>query len=211
MDDPVTAIIDGKTMTWENKYAGPVDKEEQAPSDTRPHGVGGMVTATLDGQIVSWTNQYTGPSATMPTQDVQVNSVPPEINASQATTVLDQVQKPTPSSTEAPIKAVAKTSAIVSTNSPVNLAAKASSMLFAQASKASAYFGNKASSMTPVQASFEDLAEPTAKSSAKESSTAAISAPSGSWGRQAYYNAAQGHAEGLMFLNHYGNANDLPG
>ena len=208
MDDPVTAIIDGKTMTWENKFAGPVDKGEQAPADDRPHDVGEMVTATIDGQIVSWTNQYTGPSATTPTQDAQVNSAPPESNASQATTVLDQVQNPISSSTEASIKAAAKTSAIVSTPSTINLAVKASSMLLAQASKVSAYFGKKAS---PVATSFENLAKPTAKASAKASSTAAIGAPSGSWGRRAYYNAAQGHAEGLMFLNHYGNANDLPG
>lgn len=211
IDDAVTVTIDGNIVTWKNKYAGQMDKEEQTQADTRPHVVGDMVTATLDGNIVSWTNQYAGPSGTMPTQDAQVKSVPAESDVPQATTIAGQVHNPPLSPTEASIKAIAKTSAMLSTHTPVNLAIKASSMLVAQASKASAYFGNKASPMTSVKASFKDLAKPTVKSSAKASSTAAIGAPSGSWGRQAYYNAAQGHAEGLTFLNHYGNANDLPG
>ena len=53
---------------------------------------------------------------------------------------------------------------------------------------------------------------PTSTTSAeRSSSTSPRPTPSNSWGRRAYYNAGQGHADGLVFLNHFGNANALPG
>ena len=40
---------------------------------------------------------------------------------------------------------------------------------------------------------------------------ASSEANSGSWARQAYYNAADGTSQGITFLNHFGGANGVPG
>ena len=52
-----------------------------------------------------------------------------------------------------------------------------------------------------------------AMDSTAAASTSEASAPvsSGSWARQAYYNAADGTTEGITFLNHFGGANGIPG
>ena len=189
--DAVTATINGQTVTWMNKYPGPMDKEAAGNADNVPHGVGDMVTATIDGQIVSWMNEYTGPAVA--------------------------------SSTNALVKTTPSTFSTVLGSNPANLVGKASSILSAQVSKASAYIGGKASSVTAAKSSWRlsplsTMHAPSAASSTAASSTSAVrtsssgtSVPSGSWGRQAYYNAAQEKAEGLVFLNHFGTTNALPG
>lgn len=221
VDDPVTATINGETVTWANKYKGSKDTNANNHGDTGPDGVGEMVTATINDQIVHWTNDYAGPSAATSAQQTSIRTASNEIYTSQATTAAHHIQDLT-SSTEAFANSVAKTPSTVPTNSLVNIASKASSILSAKASQAAAYFGNKAAPktqakplpQTPAKATSKAPAKSSSKSSSKaSSSTSAVStsAPSGSWGRQAYYNAAQGHVEGLVFLNHFGNANALPG
>lgn len=52
----------------------------------------------------------------------------------------------------------------------------------------------------------------TPSSIARPSATTASSpASSGTWTRQAYYNAEDGIAQGLTFLNHFGGAKGIPG
>ena len=46
---------------------------------------------------------------------------------------------------------------------------------------------------------------------AASSAMASSEASSGSWARQAYYNAADGTSQGITFLNHFGGVNGVPG
>lgn len=51
----------------------------------------------------------------------------------------------------------------------------------------------------------------TTSSSFSTTGQATSQATSGSWARQAYYNAASGTADGLTFLNHFGGTDGIPG
>lgn len=189
--DPVTATIDNKVVTWVNRYAVNDNKEVQGDDG---HDVGLMVTATINGQIVSWVNQYRGPEATTALQD-SGSTAASDLGISQATSVAPAVQR---------------VASILTSNAPVNLAAKTSTM---HSAEASVHADNKnlaspdivAQSSSGLAKSSSKLAQPSNKTLPK------TSAPSNSWGRQAYYNAGKAHAEGLVFLNHFGNANALPG
>ncbi|KAL9103223.1 MAG: hypothetical protein Q9163_001710 [Psora crenata] len=52
---------------------------------------------------------------------------------------------------------------------------------------------------------------PTATTSSFSPAGTGPGTDSGSWNRQAYYNADEGTSEGLMFLNHFGGTNGIPG
>lgn len=47
--------------------------------------------------------------------------------------------------------------------------------------------------------------------SSEISSSSVLDTGTGGWTRQAYYNAADGTAEGVMFLNHFGGVQGIPG
>ncbi|KAL8794335.1 MAG: hypothetical protein Q9195_003162 [Heterodermia aff. obscurata] len=216
--DAVTATIDCQVVTWINKYAGPVNEEAAQAENSVPHGVDEMVTATINGQIVSWTNQYTGPSTASSLNPTPVAPAPVETTTSQATTAALQAQAFSSSPTDAPAKTTPTTFSTVPTSNPANLVGKASSLISAKVSKASAYISAKASSVTATTPSSTTLPLATVHATSTSSSipsarttSSGTSVPSGSWRRQAYYNAAQEKAEGLVFLNHFGTAHDLPG
>jgi len=74
-------------------------------------------------------------------------------------------------------------------------------------------FLSSASTLSSSTAPTPHLSLPSATSSRNAVSTSAqldASPSTGSWTRQAYYNAGEGVAEGLTFLNHFGQADSIP-
>ena len=151
-----------------------------------------MVSATIDGQVVSWKNVYAGPGvstglpAPVAAQEYDVNESTPDATAYdsyvQVVTVLTTVTLSGASGSMTAVSDVVVSSLVASNVVPSNAVVSSTVASSVEASTAAA-----SSSMVLAPASSE------------------------SWTRQAYYNAADGTAQGITFLNHFGGVNRVPG
>jgi hypothetical protein len=151
-----------------------------------------MVSATIDGQVVSWTNVYAGlgVSTGLP---APVTALEYDANESSAdATAYESYEEVVTILTTITLSgAMGSTTAVsdVVISTEVALNVVPSSVM----------------TSSVVASSVET------PSVAASSLMASAPASSGSWTRQAYYNAADGTSQGITFLNHFGGENGVPG
>lgn len=149
--------------------------------------VGQMVAATIDGQVVSWTNVYAGPGVS--------TGVPAPVAALEY-----DANESTPDATAyESFEEVVTISTTITLSGAMGPSTAVSDVVVSSL---------VATSVVPSSAVASSLEAPIPAAS---SSTTSAPTSSGSWMRQAYYNAADGTSQGITFLNHFGGENGVPG
>ncbi|EXJ88139.1 hypothetical protein A1O1_05067 [Capronia coronata CBS 617.96] len=163
------------------------DVEEEHVEEKR--GVGDWVTAVINGQTVSWINEWSGVAATSaPTADTPspttTTATAPASAADDWVTAVINGQT---------VSWINEWSGVAATSAPAADTPSASSpaATFLAAASSAAASSVAASSAATYRV-------------AAAAPAASMNAGTGEWGRQAYYNAEQGVADGLVFLNHHG-------
>ncbi|EXJ86941.1 hypothetical protein A1O3_03895 [Capronia epimyces CBS 606.96] len=162
------------------------DRETRAVKDEHvedhvedKRGVGDWVTAVINGQTVSWVNKWSGVAAT--SSPTAASPVASSVAEEWVTAVINGKT----------VSWVNKWSGVAATSASAAAAPAASS---SEASSSIASYSIASSSDASSSAAASSAAAP----------VASMNAGAGEWGRQAYYNAEQGVADGLVFLNYHG-------
>ena len=204
----VTATINGQIASWVNQYAGPGTttthhEEVDTPivaGNSQPTSAASILANIASSSVIQAIEKAAAKISSA------VQSVVP-VQSSIASTPLPQAFEKVPPKIPSVVKSASSTQSDTASVPPVQGLEKAIPKISSAIKNAAAPVET-----APNPTTSEVQSEPTSKTSVKSSSsTSTRPAPSGSWNRQAYYNAGQEYAEGLVFLNHFGNANDLPG
>ena len=149
--------------------------------------VGDTVIATIDGQRVSWINSYSGPPApapeSFPTPNEAENVVFETVIATSFVTVLGPCLATSEGST----------SQYTETSAPQHIEASTSRH-------------TEASTLQHTEAPTSTIAVSVPLPTDND-----IHATTGSWIREAYYDAGSGHSKGFTFLNHHGDTHGASG
>lgn len=170
------------------------ENEKRAPAD--------MVVATIDGQVVSWTNNWSGEAAT--TSAAATSSAADDIVVATIDGVVVSWTNNWSGESSTAAAATTTTAAAATTLATSTAAATTSSVV----ESSSAYEAvNRIATSTSSSSSTAEASSTSSSSTSSSSSAAATqTSSSGSWTRQAYYNAESGTADGVVFLNHMGGS-----
>ncbi|KAK6379761.1 target of Sbf [Exophiala oligosperma] len=159
------------------------------------------VTTTSDNSPSSSTTSTTSTTTTSPPMipTPSSSSYPTTLSPS-TTTSSEVIPTSSPTATSSEVFPTSSTSSLPSSSSSAGISSSSTSIPSFPSSSSSA----EVSSSSTSESSFPTSSSTTTSSASTSSPTNGGGGGSGTWTRQAYYDAESGTASGLVFLNHFG-------